>query len=48
MDAKMLIGATAGGLLGVALWFAIGLSGYEVGWIAWGIGALVGFVGEGD
>ena len=39
-----LIGGAIGGLVGAAIWVAIGVwTGYEVGWIAWGIGGLVGF-----
>ena len=42
MNTKMLVGAVVGGLVGVAVWIGVGLAGYEVGWIAWGIGALAG------
>lgn len=36
------LGAVAG-LIGAAIWAVIAfLTGYEVGWIAWGVGALVG------
>lgn len=38
-----LIGGAIGGLVGAAIWTAIGFwTGYELGWIAWGIGGLVG------
>ncbi|MGV6815197.1 MAG: hypothetical protein ACWA5W_09355 [Phycisphaerales bacterium] len=38
-----LIGAIVGGIIGAAIWAAISyFTGYEIGWIAWGIGALVG------
>lgn len=43
MNAMMIIGAVVGGLLGVALWVGVGIAGYEVGWIAWGIGVVAGF-----
>jgi hypothetical protein len=39
-----LLAGTAVGLLGGAAWAAIvGLTNYEVGWVAWGIGGLIGF-----
>ena len=39
---RVLAGAICGGI-GVAVWVAIGYgTGYEVGWIAWGIGFLAG------
>jgi hypothetical protein len=40
MNGKMLLGGLFGGTIGVAVWIGVGLAGYEVGWIAWGIGAL--------
>ncbi len=40
---KMAIGGAVAGLIGAAIWAAIGyFSGLEIGWIAWGIGMLVG------
>ena len=36
-------GAVAAGVAGAAVWAGIALAtGYEIGWIAWGIGAAVG------
>jgi hypothetical protein len=41
--AKMAVGGAIAGLLGAAIWTAIGyFTGLEIGWIAWGIGVLVG------
>ncbi len=38
-----LLGAVVGGMIGAAIWGAIVyFTGYEIGWIAWGIGGLVG------
>ncbi len=38
-----ILGGALGGLLGAVLWAAISQwTGYEVGWIAWGLGGLVG------
>jgi len=40
---KMAMGGAAAGLIGAAIWAAIGyFTGLEIGWIAWGIGMLVG------
>jgi hypothetical protein len=40
---KMASGGAVAGLIGAAIWAAIGyFSGLEIGWIAWGIGMLVG------
>lgn len=37
-------GGLVAGLIGAAVWCGIAyFTGYEIGWIAWGIGALVGF-----
>lgn len=37
------IGGTIGGTIGAAIWVAVGyFSGFEVGWIAWGVGVLSG------
>lgn len=41
---KCLIGGLIGGILGTAVWAAIAyFANAEVGWIAWGIGFVVGF-----
>lgn len=46
------IGGTIAGIIGALIWGGIAYSsGYEIGWIAWGIGGLVGFgvlVGVGE
>ncbi len=40
---RWLIGGAIGGAVGVAIWIAVGyFTQYEVGWIAWGVGFLVG------
>lgn len=40
---KALVFGIAAGLVGAAVWTGIGFfSGYEIGFVAWGIGALVG------
>jgi hypothetical protein len=40
---KMAVGGAIAGLVGAAIWAAIGyFTGLEIGWIAWGIGMLVG------
>ena len=40
---KAIAGGVVGGLIGTAIWVAIGYGTHrEIGWIAWGIGALVG------
>jgi hypothetical protein len=40
---KMVFGALIGGAIGAAVWCLVSYSsGYEVGWIAWGIGVLTG------
>jgi hypothetical protein len=42
---KAMIAAVAGGIVGALVWGAIScFTGYEVGYVAWGIGALVGFL----
>ncbi len=39
-----LIGGGGAGLVGAGIWYAIAaFTGYEVGYIAWGIGFIVGF-----
>ena len=38
------IGGIFGGMVGVFIWVEVGyFTHYEVGWIAWGVGFLVGF-----
>lgn len=40
---RALLGAVIGGAIGAGIWAAITVStGYEIGWIAWGVGVLVG------
>ena len=40
-------GAIVGGLLGMFLWyFLIKVKGYEIGYVAWGVGVVVGFGGR--
>jgi len=40
---KMAIGGALAGLIGAGIWAGIGyFTGLEIGWIAWGIGMLVG------
>ena len=37
------VGGTIGGTLGAAIWVGVGyFTGFEVGWIAWGVGVLTG------
>jgi hypothetical protein len=39
-----IVGGLVGGVAGAAVWVLVGfLSHYEVGWIAWAVGFLVGF-----
>lgn len=39
------VGGIIGGVIGAAVWAGVVyFTGYEVGWIAWGLGALVGFL----
>ena len=41
---KGIVGAVIGGLAGALVWTLVGyFTGFEIGWIAWGIGALAGF-----
>ncbi len=41
---KGILGAVGGGVLGAVVWAAITIfTGYEIGWIAWLVGAGVGF-----
>lgn len=47
MNPKALAFAVVGALVGALAWGGIAAAtGYEIGWIAWGIGALVGFGGH--
>lgn len=40
---KLVGGGLLGGLIGAGIWVAIAhTTGYEIGWIAWGVGGLVG------
>jgi len=42
---KAIVAACVGGLVGAIIWGAIAhFTGYEIGYIAWGIGALIGFL----
>ena len=42
---KAIVAAIIGGIVGALIWGAIAhFTGYEVGYVAWGIGALVGFL----
>lgn len=41
---KWLLAGSIGGLVGAAIWAGISYAtNYEIGWIAWGIGAMVGY-----
>lgn len=45
MDGKVIGAAIGAAILGAAVWAGIAIkTDYEIGWVAWGIGALVGFV----
>ena len=38
-----IIGGALGGLIGAVIWAGISyFTGYEIGWIAWGVGGMVG------
>jgi hypothetical protein len=40
---KGLLGAVVGAVVGMLIWFfLIKATGYEIGWVAWGVGALTG------
>ena len=44
MNLGSIIGACAGAVLGAIIWAVVAdHTGYEIGWIAWGLGVLVGF-----
>ncbi|MEO1007405.1 MAG: hypothetical protein AAFX79_02455 [Planctomycetota bacterium] len=41
--ARALVGALVGGIIGATIWGVIAYhTGYEIGWIAWGVGVLCG------
>lgn len=41
---KWILAGSIGGLVGAAIWAGISYAtNYEIGWIAWGIGAMVGY-----
>ena len=43
MKAHVLLGAVAGAVIGAVIWAAVTAgTGYEVGYVAWGVGILVG------
>jgi hypothetical protein len=44
MKPMALVGAVAGGALGAFIWALVAcLTGFEIGYVAWGVGGLVGF-----
>lgn len=44
MEINAVLGAVGGAILGAIAWALIAVySGYEIGWIAWGVGAGVGY-----
>jgi len=44
METNAILGAVGGAILGAIVWAAVAVfTGYEIGWIAWGIGAAVGY-----
>ncbi|MCP5022738.1 MAG: hypothetical protein GY930_13310 [bacterium] len=44
MDGKVIGAAIGAAILGAVVWAGIAIkTDYEIGWVAWGIGALVGF-----
>lgn len=48
---RAMIGAMVGTMVGAAVWVGVGLLGYEIGFIAWGIGLAAGMgatIGAGD
>lgn len=43
MEANAILGAVLGAIVGAIAWAGIAaVTGYEIGWIAWGVGGLVG------
>jgi len=44
LGSRALLFGGAAALLGIAVWAGVAIAtGYEIGWLAWGLGALVGF-----
>ncbi len=44
MEINAILGAVGGAIVGAILWAVIAVStGYEIGWIAWGVGGAVGY-----
>lgn len=44
MEISAILGAIAGAVIGAMIWAGIAIyTGYEIGWIAWGVGAAVGY-----
>lgn len=44
MELNAILGAVGGAILGAIVWAMIAVfTGYEIGWIAWGVGAGVGY-----
>jgi hypothetical protein len=42
MIGRFIVGGLIGGFIGALIWAAIGYAGFEIGWVAIGIGLLVG------
>lgn len=44
MNPMALVGASVGGVVGAIIWGALAyMTGFEIGYVAWGVGGLVGF-----
>lgn len=44
MEINAILGAVGGAIVGAIVWAVIAVStGYEIGWIAWGVGGAVGY-----
>lgn len=44
MEFRAILGGLIGGLVGAAVWAALAyFTGFEIGWIAWGVGIAVGY-----
>jgi hypothetical protein len=44
MEINAILGAVGGAIVGAIAWAAIAIfTGYEIGWIAWGVGGAVGY-----
>lgn len=44
VEINAILGAVAGAIVGAIVWAVIAVStGYEIGWIAWGVGGAVGY-----